>query len=292
MHFIVNPVAGSGKCAERFSQAEAILRERGVDFSVAKTQFPRHAIELARSAADAGCKTIVAVGGDGTIGEVASALMRRDVRLGMFPFGTGNDISRALSLPTDPQGAVDNLLGGKVCPIDMGLANGRPFVNVAGFGFDVDVLVNAQRYKKTSGGMLPYLLGLIKTMFQLRSVRVHITADGDEFDSDLLLAAVGNGRSYGGGMPITPRAVADDGFFDVCLIKKVSFFVFATMLPLFLRGRHIGKKPVRYFRAKKLKFECSPDCLIQLDGEIMQGTPVDFELVPSALRVICPAPVR
>lgn len=293
IHFIVNPVAGSGKCAERFAEAERLLRGRGVEFSVSRTEYPCHAAELARAAAEAGHGIIVAVGGDGTIGEVAGALMKNaGIAVGMFPFGTGNDIARALPLPTDPAGAVDNLLSGSVCAIDMGLANGRPFVNVGGFGFDVDVLINTRRYKKNRGGMLPYLRGLLASMFHLRSIHAHITADGEEFDSELLLAAVGNGRSYGGGMPITPRAVANDGYFDVCLIRKVALPVFITLLPLFLKGKHIGKKPVRYFRARKLSIECSPDCLIQLDGEIMKGTPVSFELVPSALRVICPAPVR
>lgn len=293
IHFIVNPVAGSGKCAERFAEAERLLRDRKVDFSVSRTEYPRHAVELAKAAIAAGHRIIVAVGGDGTMGEVASALMKHsEISFGMFPFGTGNDIARALPLPTDPAGAVDNLLSGNVCSIDMGLANGRPFVNVGGFGFDVDVLVNTQRYKKNRGGMIPYLRGLLASMFHLRTVRAHITIDDDEFDSELLLAAVGNGKSYGGGMPITPRAVANDGYFDVCLIQKVSLPVFITMLPLFLKGKHLGKKPVRYFRARKLRFECSPDCLIQLDGEIMRGTPVNFELVPSALRVICPAPAR
>ena len=161
LYFIVNPVSGSGRGRRDFARVEALLRERGAAYEAVYSEHPGHAVALARAAVEAGERCIIAVGGDGTVNEVASVLVNTGVVMGVLPFGTGNDLARVAGFPEDPEAAVDTLLAGRTRRMDAGMANDRFFLNVSGFGFDVDVLVNTERYKEKYNGMLPYMLGII-----------------------------------------------------------------------------------------------------------------------------------
>lgn len=160
LFFILNPVAGTGRGAKYFPQLRAVLDAKGVDYGYARSEHPGHAVELTRQAVAAGEKRIIAVGGDGTVNEVASALYGTGVVMGILPLGTGNDLARTLGLPTEPLEALDVVLNGQVRPMDAGMANDCFFINAAGYGFDVDVLQRVEKYKKRLNGMLPYLLGI------------------------------------------------------------------------------------------------------------------------------------
>ncbi len=289
--FIVNPIAGGGRCAELFSEVKRLLSERGVKFSFAETERPRQSVELAAAAYDAGERLIIAVGGDGTTNEVASALYQKnDVTMGVFPFGTGNDFAKALRLPTKPDEAVELLLSDSVRKVDVCLANDTPFINVAGFGFDVDVLLNTEKYKKRYKGMLPYLLGIFKAMASIRNIPAKVTADGETYETPLMLADFGNGTHIGGGMAVTPEADPTDGKFDVCLVKPVSLATFLTLLPKFIKGEHIKyKKYVKYFRASEIAVECE-GMPLNIDGEVADSTPVRFRMLHAALNIIAPKP--
>lgn len=166
MFFIVNPVAGSGKCNALFSECETILRERGIEYIVKKTEYKGHAVKIAEEAIKNGEKFIIAAGGDGTVNEISSVICQNpNVKLGILPFGTGNDLSGMMNLPSEPEAAIDLLLSGEAKYIDLGIANGTKFTNVCGIGFDVDVLINTERHKKGRKGMLPYFLGIVDSLF-------------------------------------------------------------------------------------------------------------------------------
>ena len=137
--------AGTGKTYLAVAAAVAAFRERKIN-----------RIILTRPAVEAGERCVIAVGGDGTVNEVASVLVNTGVVMGVLPFGTGNDLARVAGFPEDPEAAVDTLLAGRTRRMDAGMANDRFFLNVSGFGFDVDVLVNTERYKEKYNGMLPY----------------------------------------------------------------------------------------------------------------------------------------
>ena len=137
LYFIVNPVSGSGRGRRDFARVEALLRERGAAYEAVYSEHPGHAVALARAAVEAGERCIIAVGGDGTVNEVASVLVNTGVVMGVLPFGTGNDLARVAGFPEDPEAAVDTLLAGRTRRMDAGMANDRFFLNVSGFGFDV-----------------------------------------------------------------------------------------------------------------------------------------------------------
>lgn len=287
-YFIVNPVAGGGKAAEKFEKLKAFLAARRVDYGFCMTERAEQSTELAEHAYASGERFIVAVGGDGTISEVAAALYNKpDVIMGLCPFGTGNDFVRVLHIPCEPEEAGEVLVSGEPQLVDLGMAGDRPFTNVGGLGFDVDVVINTEKYKGRFRGMAPYLLGIVKSLLHLHPVHVKLNADGEAIEEDALICAIGNGSHFGGGMAALPEANAQDGLFDVCLIKKISLPHLLALLPLFIKGRHLGKKPVRYFKAKQVAIECGRTPM-QLDGELGEYAPAVFRIMPGALKIMLP----
>ncbi|MBO6061905.1 MAG: diacylglycerol kinase family lipid kinase [Clostridia bacterium] len=286
--FIVNPVAGGGACEERFARVKQYLSDRCVEFGWVMTERADQSAELAENAYSAGERFIVAVGGDGTVNEVASALYnKKDAVMGICAFGTGNDFVRVLQLPTEPEQAAETLVSGEPTAVDIGLVGSKPFINVAGFGFDVDVVINTEKYKARFHGMIPYLLGIVKSLLHLRTVKVKLTADDRELEREVTICAIGNGSHFGGGMKALPLASATDGLLDVCVISKIRLPRFLVLLPSFIKGKHLGKKCVEYFRAAKVEIE-GPRTPMQLDGELGEYCPASVRVVPACLRVMLP----
>lgn len=287
-YFIINPVAGAGTAEDKFAAVKASLDAAEVGFGCVRTEREHQSAELAKQAYADGERLIIAVGGDGTVNEVASALYdKKDAVMGIMPFGTGNDFAKAINMPCEPERAAEVLLAGKTSLIDMGLANDTPFINVGGIGFDVDVVINTEKYKSRFRGMLPYLMGIMSTLFHIKKIPVTVTADGIKESLDILLCAAANGTHFGGGMKVAPEADPTDGKFDVCLVKATNLFRLLYMLPGFTKGRHLKSKIVKYFRASELTIDCER-LPLQLDGELGQFAPVTFRILPSALRMITP----
>lgn len=287
-YFIINPVACAGAVNGKFAEAKAVLDEHGEEYEYVYTEHAHESTALAERAYANGERMIVAVGGDGTVNEVVSALYdKADVTMGILPFGTGNDFARALNLPYSPREAAELIVSGKSRMIDVGMANDRPFINVGGMGFDVDVVINTEKFKRRFRGMIPYMLGVVQSLLHLKRIKAVITSDGKEENVDMLLCAVANGTHFGGGMAVAPKADVTDGEFDVCMIRSAGLLKLLLLLPAFVKGRHLGNKLVRYYRAKEVKIECEPSPL-QLDGELGAFAPVRFRLLHDALRVIAP----
>lgn len=289
MFFIVNPVAGSGKYNALFSECETILRERGIEYTVKKTEYKGHAVKIAEEAIKNGEKFIIAAGGDGTVNEISSVICQNpNVKLGILPFGTGNDLSGMMNLPSEPEAAIDLLLSGEAKYIDMGIANGTKFTNVCGIGFDVDVLINTERHKKGRKGMLPYFLGIVDSLFHRKKVHAKIKTDSIQYEGDIIISVAGNGKRFGGGMLVNPDAEVDDGLFDLCIVRWVSLFTFLRLLPLFIKGKHKNKAPVTNIRTQSFTIETDSECIVELDGELIEKTPLTCSIIKNALRVVRP----
>lgn len=293
LFFIVNKTAGSGRTLKDFEKVRALLDVRHVPYSFKCTEYKGHGTFLAKEAYKNGERFIVAVGGDGTANEVGSALANTDAVFAILPFGTGNDLARALHLPKEPQEALEVLLSKNVRQMDVGTANGKVFLNVSGFGFDVDVLKNTDSFKDRFRGMLPYILGIAKSLVKLKGTHMKVKYSGGEYSQESLIVAVGNGTHFGGGMNVTPNADPFDGLFDVCLIKKVGRLRFITLLPKFIKGKHESiTKIVTTFRTDELTVESSREYPINFDGELDLSTPVHFRLLKGALNIITPESMR
>ncbi len=287
--FIVNPVSGSGRARAEFEKVRALLDAKGAGYAFACSEYPSHAAKLAADAANSGYPVVVAVGGDGTVNEAASALIYKETALGVLPFGTGNDLARAAGFPTNAEKGVAALLEGNVVKMDAGEANGLCFVNVAGLGFDVEVLARTLKYKdKYPRGMTPYFLGILDALKHLRALHMTIEHDGERIECESILLTVGNGQYFGGGMRAVPMGDPFDGYFDCVYVDKLGVLKFLALLPGFLKGRHIGNPAVHHFRTKELTVSTAEDCVLDYDGDLKSGAPVTFRVLPGALRVIVP----
>ncbi|HWQ59325.1 MAG TPA: diacylglycerol kinase family protein [Clostridia bacterium] len=287
--FIVNPISGSGRARAEFEKVRALLDARGVTYEVAYTQCPGHAKTLAEEALAAGYRRVVAVGGDGTVNEAASALVHTDAALAVLPFGTGNDLTRVVRFPAEPEKAVETLLEDNVVRMDAGEANGLIFVNVAGLGFDVDVLVKTLKYKKKHPrGMTPYLLGILDALSHLRTLHLTIEHDGERVKTEGIILSVGNGQYIGGGMRAVPMGDPFDGYLDCVYVQKVGVPRFLALLPGFLKGKHIKAPVVHHFRTRELRVETEEECVLDYDGDLRSSASAVFRVLPGALNVVLP----
>ena len=291
-HFIVNPIAGSGKGRRTFEWISSRLSVRSIPFTYAFSEHAGHAAELAKAAVERGESCIVAIGGDGTLREIAGALVNTDCVLGILPAGSGNDLCKTLGIPAEPEAAMELLLSGTPRGMDACLANETLFFNVAGLGFDVEVLRRTDIYKEKLklNGMLPYVLGIVSALAHRPTMPLRYTANGETRSMESCIFSVGNGKYIGGGMKALPSANAIDGKFDVGAIRQLPFLRFVSLLPKFIKGKHVGIPEVHYFRTEELLVESRGEFTIQLDGELVEKTPVRFKILPGALKVLAPIP--
>ena len=287
-YFIVNPVSGSGRAKAQFDEVRAELCRRGMPCRFDYTAGRDHARQLAAAALLRGETRIISVGGDGTANEVASALINTDAAMGILPFGTGNDFARALGLPTEAIAALDAVLCSSIRKVDAATAKDKVFINVAGTGFDVDVILYTEKFKRRLNGMLPYMLGIFQSLIHLRTLRFSITADGEHFDEEALLFDACNGSRFAGGINVAPLASVQDGMLDVCILRRLSIPGFLMLLPRFVKGQHIDSKHIRYLKAREITVESSTECTLNLDGELGSSTPVTFRILPGALNMLLP----
>jgi diacylglycerol kinase (ATP) len=284
---IVNPAAGGGRGASAWARVTAVAEHRR-DYECVLTDSPGHARRLAREAAAGGYQRIVAVGGDGTVSEVAGGLVGSDAALGIVPAGNGNDFSRALGLPRVPERAAWLALRGATRRVDLGRVQvGQQctvFVNVAGCGFDAEVVRRTASGRHARGALL-YLMGIVQTLSAFRPLPLRLVLDGQPIVRRALGVAVAIGPRYGGGMRIAPQAVLDDGLFDICVVGDLSPTRLLALLPRLYAGTHTSHSAVEFFRCRELRVEAlAPrEVCCQADGELLDGLPAVFSIESRAL---------
>lgn len=289
LRFIFNPHSGHNlRNPSLLNRAHAFIQERQLDASLVPTQRPRHATELARQAIAEGCDTVVAIGGDGTINEVASGLLGSKTTLGLIPCGSGNGLGRHLGIPKPNQLAFDTLLHGRTRLIDSGEINGRPFFNVMGLGFDAEI---AHRFVKlTKRGFLAYVRTTLSAWSSYQPENV-IVGNGDQtLESPALILSVANSDQFGNNCYIAPGAEVDDGFIDLTILKPIGFF---RAIPLAIRlfsGRLDGSPHAVRMRGTKFVIQRPSDGLVHADGEPFHtSAEVVVAVRPQSLRVLVPA---
>ena len=289
LHIIWNPVSGAGAGEKAFAQVSAILIEKGIPFSSSMTEYPEHATLLAEEAVASGAKRILMLCGDSTLREAAPALIGKDVILGIVPCGSGNDLARPLRLPLDYAAALDVALSDHIRKMDVGTANDHLFFNIAGVGFDVDVLVVTDEMReKGYTGSRAYLKALLKCISHPTQRKMTVKTPEGTITKNALILAAGNGTHFGGGLNITPGADPFDGKFNICILHDVSRLSVLYVLAKFLKGTHTTTKFCTCFQTTELEVSCEPDSLMELDGTIMKGTPVTIKLLPGMLNLAVP----
>lgn len=297
--FIINPHAGNERGCKDWTLIESCLRKEKIAYEFIFTEKKHHAFELSEKAADKGYETIIAVGGDGTLNEIANGILKSnnpsDIVLGMIPVGSGNDWCRMYGIPSDYQKAVGIIKSRKIFIQDVGVVkcrNGnenteRFFVNVAGLGFDAKVVqkTNKQKDKGRSGKLL-YLLNLFTSLFSFKVVAATISIDNKEIKTKLFSMNTGICKYSGGGMMQVPGAIADDGLFDVTIINKIGKFDVIRNVKSLYDGSFIKHPKVDTYRGSKISVDAFPALNVEVDGETLGGSPMEFSIIPRALKII------
>lgn len=295
IHYIVNPASQNGATGKRWPKLEAALPKAA---QVHITRAPGEAIALAEQAANAGADMVVAVGGDGTLGEVASGLMHSANKpaMGIVPCGTGGDFRKTLGYPSAPGAVASVLARGHSRVIDVGRVryvghDGREaercFLNICSFGISgvVDRAVNAS--SKALGGKMSFLIGSLIGYTQFSGAEVELALDDSPVEKhNSFLVAACNGRMFGGGMRLAPTADPSDGLFDVVVWDHTTELGKLQAWRIYTGG-HLALPNVQYRSAKKLTAKATGEVLIDCDGEQLGRLPVTIEILPQALRVIC-----
>ena len=295
---IVNPVAGAYSTRRKWPRISRVLKYVGLSFDYEYTEGVGHAMELARLAASDGYRYIVAVGGDGTVNEVANGILHStnptETSLGVVSTVTGSDFVRSVGIPRNYTIACSSLTSSRRRLIDVGVVEfkskgqtlQRFFVNVAGVGFDAVVVETTEKLPKYFGGTIPYLAGLFRSLFSYRNKSVTLSV-GDRVEAARILnVVVANGGYVGGGMHIAPKAELSDSLLDVVIIGDVGKFELLKALPTVYKGTHVNHPKVRVEQATHIAIESSERVLVYADGELLGECPASFWLMPAALSVV------
>jgi YegS/Rv2252/BmrU family lipid kinase len=282
---VMNPAAAGGRTLTLLPRVRQELSALGLEHRVVATRDMEHAARSAAEAAGQG-ETVVALGGDGLVGTLAGAV-RSKGPIGVLPAGRGNDFARELSIPRDIAAACRILAHGTERQLDLGEANGRPFVCIASTGFDSEAnrIANEARLVK---GNLVYLYAALRALAAWRPAHFTVRLDGDEQRFDGYTVACANSRFYGGGMRVAPRADISDGLLDVIFVEHNSKLRFLANLPKVFSGKHVAVDGVRAFRAREVEISADRDFEVYADGDRLTRLPATVRLVPGELRVIAP----
>jgi YegS/Rv2252/BmrU family lipid kinase len=293
LRFIVNPISGR---RGRSRQVQALLAKfiaaERLDAPVVLTEGPGHATLLARTAVHEGCTRVVAVGGDGTMNEVAQGLVHTPAALALVPTGSGNGLARHLGLPLAPAAALRLAVdpAARITTIDTGLAGPRPFFNVMGLGLDADVSDRFNR--QPSRGLPAYLRTALAAFSGRRTESCTIEIGAERVQIDLLWLAVANSDQYGNGAIIAPGAHSADGLLDLLAVQPVGWLGAVNLGARLFLGNLDRSSRVRRWRAPAFVVHRPAPGLIHTDGEPHPAEArVEIKVVPASLRLVaCPAP--
>lgn len=285
LDIIYNPYAGGEKrMAKNLAAVVRRLKERDVKFSLHKTEYPKHAIELTKNAINSGATTVVAMGGDGTLNEVVNGLDNfENITFGLIPCGTGNDFANHVGLPTDVEKAVDLILDREAVYTDFIQLPTVRAINVVGMGIDVEVLkLYAALEKKTRTG---YTNCLIKALLGYKCKNFTSYIDGEERKHKAFIACVANAGLFGGGLSICPMADVSDGKLEFVYIDEIKGLKIPWALMKLKGGKIFDVKATHRITAEKFTIKSDSETVVQVDGELYENVPFEAEVIHNVLKM-------
>jgi len=289
VRFIFNPHSGQNrKNPKLYDRAVEFIAAHRIDGSIVATARPRHATELAQQAVADGCDLVVAIGGDGTMNEVAAALVGTPAIFGLIPCGSGNGLGRHLGIHRPGHGAFRTLIEGRPLAIDTGLVNGFAFFNAMGLGFEADIAVRFSRL--TSRGLAGYLRVGVPAYFAHHAEKLTVHHSGGSAQLEAFTLAVMNSDQYGNDARIAPGAKMDDGRFELVNLPRFGFFAACGMLYRLGTDTFDQVKAATRFSDAQFVIERAKPGWIHTDGEPRATTArLEISLRPRSLRIMVPA---
>jgi len=288
--FIINPKAGKGRTLGLIPEIKSAFSKLDEDYIIEVTEYPGHASIISKEYTSKGIYRVYAVGGDGTLNEVLNGMVNSSSFLGVIPCGSGNDFVKSIYGEKSNKVFVNQIINGNIKKIDLGKIENRYFLNISSVGIDAEVVSNALDFKKIPfiSGTLAYLISAITTILNYCSKKVELIIDGERINIDLTLFAVANGRYYGGGMKVAPLADLKDGYFDLCLVSKISRLKMLLFFPKLIKGTHYKIDEVKFLKGKNIKLKAEREISINIDGELIKSDRVEFSIIAGGINFIVP----
>lgn len=270
--FIINPA--SGKTDYNKIKENIIKALENEDYEIYETKAPKEATQIANRFKNEENTVVYSVGGDGTLNEVVNGIAEGKCKLGIIPTGSGNDFYRTLKETKN-----ENIR------LDVGKVNGRYFINIASVGMDAETCNTANKIKSKIKLHSSYYLALIHTFFTFKSKSLKLKIDKNVYAGDFIIAAICNGKYYGGGFKIAPVASFDDNQFDIYLVSKAGKLKLIKILFALLKSEHEKYNEVRKYTGKNIIIKSESNLIINIDGEITISKNIKIEMVEDALII-------
>ena len=283
--FIVNPKSGNHGKTHIVNCINERIDKNKYKVEVVYTQYEGHAAEIAAQKAKENAYAVVAVGGDGTVNEIARSLVHTQTALGIIPCGSGNGLARHLQIPMEPQGAIDVINEGWEETIDYGKINDVPFFCTCGVGFDAFVSLKFSQAGKR--GPLTYLEQTLRESLNYRPETYELDMDGSTAHYKAFLIACGNASQYGNNAYITPQATLDDGLLDVTIVEPFTMLDVPTLAFQLFNKTIDQNSRIKTFRCQTLHIHRAKPGVVHYDGDpMMMGKDIDVAIVKEGIRVI------
>ncbi|MGN1380072.1 MAG: diacylglycerol/lipid kinase family protein [Bacilli bacterium] len=270
--FIINPA--SGKTDYDKIKENIIKTLENEEYEIYETKAPKEATEIASRFKNEENTIVYSVGGDGTLNEVVNGIAEGKCKLGIIPTGSGNDFYRTLK-----EAQTENVR------LDLGKVNGRYFINIASVGMDAETCNNANKIKSKIKLHSSYYLALIHTFLTFKSKSLKLKIDKNVYAGDYIIAAICNGKYYGGGFKIAPVASFDDNQFDIYLVSKAGKLKLIKILLALLKSEHEKYNEVRKYTGKNITITSENNLIVNIDGEITISKNIEIEMVEDALII-------
>jgi YegS/Rv2252/BmrU family lipid kinase len=284
--FVINPTSGTTNKDVMPQLIDKYIDSDSNDVSTVFTEYAGHASEIASKCVNEGVDVVVAVGGDGTVNEVARALTESDTALGIVPCGSGNGLARHLMLPMNVKGALEIINNGLVHSLDYGIIDGHPFFCTCGMGFDA--FISKKFASAGKRGPLTYIENVLKEGLKYEPETYELTLDGNETEPyKAFLISVANASQYGNDAYIAPQASMSDGFLDVVIMEPFDILE-APQVGIDLMNKTLNKSSkIKCFKAKDIRIRRKEEGAIHYDGDpIDAGKDIHIQLRPHAIKMI------
>ncbi len=285
--FIVNPFSGVGKQKDIENIIYSSVDEKIYDYAIVYTAYAGHATEIAKEASAKGTSIIVAVGGDGSLNEVARGVIHSKSALGIIPTGSGNGLARHLKIPFDFQKAIEIINNAKSQMIDTATINGELFVSIAGIGFDA--LVAEKFALSKHRGFFTYVKVTASEYFLYRQKKFIMYIDGERLKKKAFFVSIANAGQFGYNATIAPGALLNDGYLDICIVKKVPFYAAPFVLRKLFHKNIDTSKYLEIIKAKEIRIIKNIKHNIHIDGDsVHSSNELIIKVIPLSLRIIVP----
>lgn len=288
IRFIINPVSGTRSKVDVAARIKLYLDHQKLDHDIVYTDYAGHATELAQAAAAENYYAVIAVGGDGTVNEVARGLLHTNTALGILPKGSGNGLARHLQIPLQLNQAISMLNTGQLSQIDSGTINDVPFFTTAGIGFDAYISSVFAGNKRR--GLKTYVELVLKEVRNYKHLPVKVWINEKQLETDCFVMAFANAAQYGNNAYIAPLADIRDGLLDVCLVRQLDFMKALNLSYCMLTKQLANTQSAEYFKTTEVRVVTEEPMMFHADGEF-KGKTTEFKvkLNPQSLKVIIPA---